>query len=93
MRTIRYTGKFKKDYKREKAGRFGKKIAVLLEEATDLLKADRALPDRYSDHQLSGDQNDCRECHIRLDLLPIYRKLDETTLELVRLGSYGELFG
>jgi len=28
MRTIRYTGKFKKDYKREKAGRFGSKIAT-----------------------------------------------------------------
>jgi len=38
MRTIRYTGKFKKDYKREKAGRFGSKIAALLEEATDFLK-------------------------------------------------------
>jgi mRNA interferase YafQ len=93
MRTIKYTGKFKKDYRREKSGQFGKKIAALLEETTDFLKADQALPDRYSDHQLSGDLNDCRECHIRPDLLLIYRKLDETTLELVRLGSHSELFG
>lgn len=93
MRTIRYTNKFKKDFKREKAGQLGKKIATLLQETTDLLKADEALPDRYSDHQLSGDLNDCRECHVRPDLLLIYRKPDDSTIELVRLGSHSELFG
>jgi mRNA-degrading endonuclease YafQ of YafQ-DinJ toxin-antitoxin module len=46
-RTIRYTNEFKKDFKREKAGQLGKKIAVLLEETTDMLKVDEPLPDRY----------------------------------------------
>jgi mRNA interferase YafQ len=93
MRTIRFTSKFKKDYRREKAGQHGRKISAMLDETTDLLKADRALPDRYSDHLLVGDLNDCRECHIRPDLLLIYRKPDDNTLELVRLGSHSELFG
>jgi mRNA interferase YafQ len=93
MRTIKYTSKFKKDFKREKAGQLGKKVESLLNETTDLLKADRPLPDRHSDHQLSGDLNDCRECHIRPDLLLIHRKPDQDTLELVRLGSHSELFG
>jgi mRNA interferase YafQ len=93
MRTIKYTNKFKKDYKREKAGQLAKKVESLLNETTDLLKVDIPLPDRYSDHQLSGNLGDCRECHIRPDLLLIYRKPDDSTLELVRLGSHSELFG
>ena len=93
MRTIKYTNKFKKDFKREKSGQLGKKVESLLNDTADLLKGDKALPDRYSDHQLSGDLSDCRECHIRPDLLLIYRKPDDSTLELVRLGSHSELFG
>ena len=93
MRTIKYTNKFKKDFKREKAGQLGKKVESLLNDTTDLLKVDKPLPDQYSDHQLSGNLSDCRECHIRPDLLLIYRKPDDSTLELVRLGSHSELFG
>jgi mRNA interferase YafQ len=93
MRTIKYTNKFKKDYKREKGGQLAKKVESLLNETTDLLKVDIPLPDRYSDHQLSGNLGDCRECHIRPDLLLIYRRPDDSTLELVRLGSHSELFG
>ena len=33
-----------------------------------------------------------RECHIKPDLLLIYRKPDEETLRLARLGYHGELF-
>jgi len=45
MRTIKYTNKFKKDFKREKAGQLGKKVESLLNDATDLLKVDEPLPD------------------------------------------------
>ena len=93
MRTIKYTNKFKKDFKREKAGQLGKKVESLLNDTTELLKTDKQLPDRYSDHQLSSNLSDCRECHIRPDLLLIYRKPDDSSLELVRLGSHSELFG
>ena len=34
---------------------------------------------------------DDRDCHIRPDLVLIYRKPDDDTLQLVRLGSHGEL--
>ena len=33
------------------------------------------------------------DCHIKPDLLPIYRKPDAHTLRLARLGSHSELFG
>lgn len=32
-----------------------------------------------------------RDCHIKPDLLLIYRKPDADVLQLVRLGSHGEL--
>lgn len=56
----------------------------------DMLAADTALP-RHVDHALSGDWADHRDCHVRPDLILIYRKPDPESLELVRLGSHNEL--
>ena len=91
MRTISYTRRFKRDYRREKAGVLGKKLDTLLMEAIRLLAADAALPARYVDHPLAGEWSDHRDCHIRPDLVLIYRKPDASALELVRLGSHSEL--
>ena len=94
MRTIRYTNRFKQDFKREKAGKsrqYGQKLDDALMEVVTLLVADAALPARNSDHPLGGQWNDCRDCHIRPDLILIYRKPDTETLELVRLGSHSAL--
>jgi mRNA interferase YafQ len=91
MRTINYTNQFKRDYRREKSGQHGKRLDFLLTQAVDMLAADHQLPRRYFDHPLSGDWDDCRDCHIRPDLVLIYRKLDENNLELIRLGSHSEL--
>ncbi len=38
-----------------------------------------------------GEWSDHRDCHIRPDLVLIYRKPDNDSLELVRLGSHSEL--
>jgi len=91
MRTVSYTGRFKRDYRREKSGQFGKRLDALLMEAVDLLAADTPLPHRYFDHALGGNWTDHRDCHIRPDLVLIYRKPDDEWLELVRLGSHSEL--
>jgi mRNA interferase YafQ len=53
----------------------------------------RVLPENNRDHALSGDWAGYRECHIKPDLLLIYRKPDPDTLRLARLGSHSELFG
>jgi mRNA interferase YafQ len=42
---------------------------------------------------LSGDWAGYRECHVKPNLLLIYRKVDQDTLRLARLGSHSELFG
>ncbi len=91
MRTIKYTNRFKHDYKREQAGPHGKKLDALLTDAVTMLTADQPLPRRYFDHPLSGEWDDCRDCHIRPDLVLIYRKPDADNLELIRLGSHSEL--
>jgi len=57
----------------------------------EMLAADQTLPRRNFDHSLTGEWNDHRDCHIRPDLILIYRKPDDTCLELVRLGSHSEL--
>ena len=91
MRTIRYTNRFKRDYKREKAGRHGKTLDAELTEIVRLLAADASLPRRNFDHPLSGEWRDHRDCHVRPDLILIYRKPDSENLDLVRLGSHSEL--
>ncbi len=91
MRTVRYTTRFKRDYRREKSGLLGKKLDALLMEVVDLLAADQTLPRRHLDHALTGDWADHRDCHIRPDLVLIYRKPDDDSLDLVRLGSHSEL--
>ncbi len=51
------------------------------------------LEERYKDHNLIGNYLGCRECHIKPDLLLIYR-VDNDVLELalVRVGSHAKLF-
>ncbi len=91
MRTVRHTSRFRRDYKREKSGRHGRRLDPLLLEIVTMLAADEPLPRRCFDHQLGGEWSDHRDCHIRPDLVLIYRKPDNDTLELVRLGSHSEL--
>jgi mRNA interferase YafQ len=91
MRDVKYTTRFQRDYKREKLGRHGKRLDSALMEIVNLLAADTPLPRRSFDHPLAGEWNDHRNCHIRPDLVLIYRKPDEESLDLVRLGSHSEL--
>ena len=91
MRKINYTARFKRDYKREKSGRHRRTVDTALMDVVNSLAADMPLPRRHFDHALSGEWADYRDCHIKPDLVMIYRKPDDDTLELVRLGSHSEL--
>ena len=91
MRIVRYTSRFRRDYKREQSGRRGKRLDAELIEAVTTLAKDEPLPRRYFDHALGGEWSDHRDCHLRPDLILIYRKPDAASLELVRLGSHSEL--
>lgn len=84
---------FKRDYKRLKAApRHSRDIEQLVASTVTLLLADEILPVRLRDHALAGDWVGYRECHLKPDLLMIYRKPDALTLRLARLGSDSDLF-
>ena len=91
MRIVKHTSRFRRDYRREQSGQHSKRLDALLMETVNMLAKDEQLPRRYFDHALSGEWSDHRDCHIRPDLVLIYRKPDATSLELVRLGSHSEL--
>ncbi len=91
MRTIRLTAAFKRDYRREKKGRFAKTLDLEVKNVVADLAADRPLPQRHHDHALTGPWKDHRDCHVRPDLILIYRKPDTDHLDLVRLGSHSKL--
>ncbi len=91
MRTIKHFGRFKRDFRRESKGRYRDTVAADLANVVLLLATDSPLAERYRDHALTGDWNDHRDCHIKPDLVLIYRKPDNTLLQLVRLGSHAEL--
>jgi len=91
MRTIERTGQFKRDYKRESKGQHRNVLDESLLAVLELILADKPLPAKYRDHPLAGDWADHRDCHIKPDLLLIYRLPDKNAVQLVRLGSHSEL--
>jgi mRNA interferase YafQ len=92
MRKIKYTTRFKRDYKREKkSGHHQTTLDTHLLSIVTSLAEDTPLAPRHRDHPLTGNWKDHRDCHIKPDLVLIYRKPDSETLELVRLGSHSEL--
>ncbi|MFZ5533414.1 MAG: type II toxin-antitoxin system YafQ family toxin [Pseudomonadota bacterium] len=91
MRTIKQTSRFKRDLKREAKGPRRAILAVEFIEIVKTLACDEPLAGKYQDHALSGDWKDHRDCHVRPDLVLIYRKTDDAELQLVRLGSHSEL--
>ncbi|NLG38934.1 MAG: type II toxin-antitoxin system YafQ family toxin [Fibrobacter sp.] len=82
---------FKKDLKLAK--KRGLNLSFL-KRVIDLLAAsDSPLPKEYKDHNLCGNYEGFRECHIQPDWLLIYKKNQENLfLYLTRTGSHSDLF-
>jgi mRNA interferase YafQ len=91
MRRIEATGRFKRDYRREAKGAHHADLQADLTAVLDALTQDRPLAEKYRAHPLTGDWKDHRDCHIKPDLILIYRKPDAWTIQLVPLGSHAEL--
>lgn len=90
MLKIRYSAKFKKDYKNiVKRGYDQTKFQTVL----TMLCNQEELPRELCDHPLKGDYSGHRECHIEPDWLLIYKvQEDVLTLTLTRTGSHSDLF-
>ena len=91
MFKIEFTSKMKKDVKRmKKRGKDLTKLVTVL----NLLKKGDDLPTKYRDHQLTGNLNDFRECHIEPDWLLLYKKLNDILIIVAtETGSHADLFG
>lgn len=88
MYEIFRTSSFKKDYK--KLTTADKEI---LKDVVTLLANGETLDTKYKDHNLIGNYLGCRECHLKPDLLLIYRvENDILELALTRVGSHAKLF-
>jgi len=88
MLNVRYSTKFKKDFK--SCVKRGYKMA-LLQQVIDILRIPAPLPTNNRDHNLSGNYSGYRECHIEPDWLLIYKQTD-TELLLDRTGTHADLF-
>lgn len=90
MLTIKYHTMFKKDFKKIK--KRGYDISRL-EKIVELPANEVPLPEQFKDHNLSGNYNGFRECHIAPDWLLIYQvNNNELVLVLSRTGSHSDLF-
>jgi mRNA interferase YafQ len=93
MRTIKQSAAFKKDVKRESKGPNLASLNMCLPVILAALANDEPLPAENKDHALIGNWAGYRECHIKHDLLLVYRKPDGNLLRLARLGTHSVLFG
>mgnify|MGYP000743003603 FL=1 len=63
-----------------------------LHAVVNILVEGKPLPAQYQDHGLAGNMNEFRECHIRSDLLLVYKiEDDKLVLVLARIGSHSEI--
>lgn len=92
MRKLKFTRQFERDFKRIKKNPSYSGIDSVLNGVIENLQMDRVLAAKFQDHSLQGDYKNCRECHIRPDLLLVYEKIDKKTLTLIRLGSHSDIF-
>ena len=79
---------FKKGFKK-----LNSKDKELVMQVLARLANDEILEPKYNDHALQGRLKDCRDCHIKPNLVLIYQKKDDV-LELLALdiGSHSEVF-
>jgi len=90
MLKVRYSTKFKKDYKVIYKRGYDIK---LFQEVVSMLCEEMQLPIKYKDHTLIGNWAEYRECHITADWLLVYKvESDILVLTLTRTGSHSDLF-
>jgi len=87
---LKYSKKFKKDLKLFKND---KGLLLNLEEILNIITKKGNIPSKYKLHQLKGEFKNCFKCHIKPDVLLIYKtKKEEALILLLRIGSHSDLF-
>ena len=90
MLDVRYSTKFKKDYKTIIKRGYNPQ---LLQDVLEILCSEQPLPPKFKDHNLTGNYEGHKECHITADWLLIYKiEQENLTLSLTRTGTHSDLF-
>ncbi len=91
MLTPEYLNSFRKSYKNLRRG--GRIQRVDVEDIILIISKGDILPIKYKDHKLNGEYEGYRECHVKQDILLIY-KIDKinSILTLRYIGTHSELF-
>jgi len=89
MLNLEYSNQFKKDFK--KIAKLPIPDVIEVGHVIKQLQLGETLPEKYVDHLLSGNWQNYRDCHVKPDLVLIY-KVDSDALRLARIGSHSELF-
>jgi|WetSurMetagenome_2_1015567.scaffolds.fasta_scaffold663286_1 mRNA interferase YafQ len=85
-----YTNQFKKDYQKLLVKKPTFEDLQELFEVIRNLRNNILLEKKYRDHQLVNDKEDRRDCHVKPDLVLLYKK-DKENLILARIGSHSYL--
>ncbi|PSU27188.1 type II toxin-antitoxin system YafQ family toxin [Photobacterium phosphoreum] len=89
MYNLEYSTQFKKDFKKITK----MPISDIIEVGNIISKLQRneTLDPKNVDHSLTGNWSGFRDCHIKPDLVLMYRIFDGQ-LQLARIGSHSDLF-
>lgn len=83
---------YKRDYKRALSQGLITESALLeLDKITKMLRSKQPLPPKHKDHALKWDYEGYRDCHIKPDLVLVY-KIENNTLYLSRIGRHKDIF-
>lgn len=89
MYGLEYSSQFKKDFK--KIAKLAIPDVLEVGHVITTLQQGQKLAEKYADHALSGNWANYRDCHIKPDMVLIY-KIESDTVKLARIGSHSELF-
>jgi len=93
MYIIRRSKDFEASIERLKYSGIKSSVKKKIEQIIDLLASGKKLSANYKDHSLNGELSQYRECHIKGDLLLIYKvEKENLILVLVDIGSHSQLF-
>lgn len=88
--TVAHTKDFKRDFVKLSLKQV---LSPEFSEVMYLLQRNLTLPAKYKDHALKGEMAGYRDCHIFSDLVLIYRIVENSRLELIRVNTHSEIFG
>jgi len=91
MPEIYFSKRFTKNLR--KLNRSGSFNDVKLEKILELLARGLPLEQNHKDHQLSGNMQSLRECHVENDMLIVYEIFkSENRIKMIDIGSHSDLF-